>query len=52
MIQERRERLAQALSDELRGLEDAQIKRIGRIFDAALKVTIESPLSVCLSFNE
>jgi SPP1 gp7 family putative phage head morphogenesis protein len=39
--QERRERLAQALSDELRGLEDAQIKRIGRIFDAALKVTIE-----------
>lgn len=41
MSQERRERLAQALSDELRGLEDAQIKRIGRIFDAALKVTIE-----------
>jgi SPP1 gp7 family putative phage head morphogenesis protein len=41
MSQERRERLAQALSDELRGLEDAQIKRIGRIFDAALKATIE-----------
>ena len=41
MSQERRERLAQALSDELRGLEDAQIKRIGRIFDAALKVTIK-----------
>lgn len=41
MSQERREQLAQALSDELRGLEDAQIKRVGRIFDGALKVTIE-----------
>ena len=41
MSQERRERLAQALTDELRGLEDQQIKRIGRIFSAALMATIE-----------
>lgn len=40
MSQERRELLAQQLSDELRGLEDRQIARIGRIWDDALRQTI------------
>lgn len=40
MSLERREQLAQQLSDELRGLEDRQIARIGRIFESALRGTI------------
>lgn len=40
MSQERREQLAQQLTDELRGLEDRQIQRIGRIWDEALRTTI------------
>lgn len=40
MSQERREQLAQQLSDELRGLEDRQIKRIGAIWESALRDTI------------
>lgn len=41
MSLERREQLAQQLSDELRGLEDASIERIGRIFQSALTTTIK-----------
>ena len=40
MSQERREQLAQQLTEELRGLEDAQIARIGRIWEGALRDTI------------
>lgn len=40
MSQERREQLAQQLSEELRGLEDQQIARIGRIWESALRQTI------------
>ena len=40
MSQERREQLAQQLSDELRGLEDQQIARIGRVWESALRQTI------------
>lgn len=40
MTQERREQLAQQLSEELRGLEDQQIARIGRIWESALRQTI------------
>lgn len=40
MRQERREQLAQQLSEELRGLEDQQIARIGRIWESALRQTI------------
>jgi SPP1 gp7 family putative phage head morphogenesis protein len=37
MSQERREQLAQQLTEELRGLEDQQISRIGRIWESALR---------------
>lgn len=40
MTLDRREQLVQQLSDELRGLEDRQISRIGRIFESALRLTV------------
>lgn len=46
MSQERREQLAQQLSDELRGLEDRQINRIGRIWDDALRQTIKEVMGL------
>lgn len=46
MNQARREELAQQLSEDLRGLEDQQIARIGRIWDSALRQTIRRVLTL------
>lgn len=40
MTLSRREQLVEQLSDELRGLENQQISRVGRIFESALRLTI------------
>lgn len=46
MSQERREQLAQQLTEELRGLEDQQIARIGRIWSSALSETIKKVMKL------
>lgn len=46
MSQERRELLAQQLTEQLRGLENRQIKRIGRIWEEALQETIKRVMGI------
>jgi SPP1 gp7 family putative phage head morphogenesis protein len=52
MSQERREQLAQQLTEQLRGLENRQITRIGRIWDAALQQAITRVMGILDGIDE